>query len=263
VFNPKFFIAMHHATGDWFLVKFLSRDDEMEIVAQLPEKMAPWDEKARWALSRSVRATSPPSELEARIVGVAVRVSDRYRVAGSRPLHHRKHPKKGRGFQYKRRDEEGSEAIDSDDAAEDEHGGSFKVVRLALCFFGLNRSLKWTSKSILENIVTPLEAWVGLAPVTRSTGDGSVDASDGKSQPERRSVRQRARRRAVDVEAARTFDVFFHDYSLSASGANARAREVDVALGSHPAEEAAFFLETRRLARYSVTDQVPLLFAVP
>ena len=75
---------------------------------------------------------------------------------------------------------------------------------MALCFFGLNRSLKWTGGSISRAV---------LAPFAESIGAGKLHAAD----------------------------IFFHTFDLRASRANVRAGErVGTAMGT-PAEEAAFF----------------------
>lgn len=70
------------------------------------------------------------------------------------------------------------------------------AVRAALCFFGLNRSLRWTGASILAHVMAPLDAWASKSP---NSERGDVD-------------------------------VFFHDYSLGVALANSRAREVGFCL---------------------------------
>ena len=59
---------------------------------------------------------------------------------------------------------------------------------MALCFFGLNRSLKWTGGSISRAV---------LAPFAESIGAGELHAAD----------------------------IFFHTFDLRASRANVRAGE--------------------------------------
>merc|ERR1711965_197954 len=71
---------------------------------------------------------------------------------------------------------------------------------IALCFFGLNRSLKWTGASILASI---------LAPIERFNVESNANVSSSSD----------AAPLQLDV------DIFFHTFSMSRSHNNWRAGE--------------------------------------
>ena len=124
--------------------------------------------------------------------------------------HHPKHGRRGGGGVCRRRRGGGR-------LSGPPHTGA--CLRMALCFFGLNRSLKWTGGSISRAV---------LFPLAESIGAGKLHA----------------------------VDVFFHTFDLRASRANVRAGERGSTAMGTPAEEAAFFSAAAEKA--SVAASLPV-----